>query len=406
MKHPFVPLSEPLLAGNEERYVSECLSSGWISTSSPFVSRFETQLAHAVGVPHAVATQSGTAALHAALAALEIGPQDAVAVSSLSFIAPANAIRYVGALPIFVDAEPEHGQMCPDRLEALLENECEPGPEGPLHRASGRRLRAVIPVHVLGHPAEMPRILAIARRFGLFVIEDAAEALGAFVRGFDARGRPDPQARTAAGTFGDIGCFSFNGNKTVTAGGGGALVCREPRFAARARHLTLQAKADAQAYVHDEVGFNYRMTGLHAAVGCAQLEQLARHVERKRAIRQAYDESLRDVPGLRLIEEAPWAESSAWLTAIRVEAGYGSTAAELVQGLEAAGIGARCMWQPLHRSPAHAPAHREGGAVAEALHRELVCLPSSAGLADGDLRRVVDWLRTGASRRILRVASA
>jgi perosamine synthetase len=407
VKRSFLPLSEPLLAGNEARYVAECVTSGWISTSGPFVSRFETQLARAVGAPHAVATQSGTAALHTALAALGIGEGDAVAVSTLSFIAPANAVRYVGALPIFVDAEAEYGQLDPAQLEALLEDECDSGSQGLIHRASGRRLRAVLPVHVLGHPAEMPRIVAIARRFGLFVVEDAAEALGARIRG-DASGSDAPEATAAAGTFGDIGCFSFNGNKTVTAGGGGALVCHDSRWAARARHLTLQAKADAKAYVHDEIGFNYRMTGLHAAVGCAQLEQLASHVERKRDIRKAYAAAIADIAGLSLLPEAPWAVSSAWLTAVRIDAPvFGAAACEVVDALAAAGIGARRLWQPLHRSPAHTASAAMGGGVAERLHDEVVCLPSSPGLREADLRRVVDVLGGCAPvRRAFRVASA
>jgi len=376
-----IPLCEPLLAGRERAYLLECLDSGWISSVGPFVGRFEQEIAKASGVPQAVATASGSAALHLALRVLGVGPGDGVAVSTLSFVAPANAVRYVGARPVFVDAEPRHWQLDADSLRSFLDKECESTPRGPVHRATGLRMRAVIAVHVLGHPADLQALRELTQRHGLHLVEDAAEALGASCAG------------RLVGGQGDLGCFSFNGNKTVTTGGGGALVTRDAGLAERARHLATQAKCDALESIHDDVGFNYRMTGLQAAVGCAQLEALPGLLRRKRLVAERYREALAGLPGVSFQAPAAWAEPSHWLFALRIGEAFGASARALLQLLREDGIEARPLWQPLHQSPAHAGAARVGGRVAEALQQEVVCLPSSPGLSLRDQRRVIDRIR-------------
>ena len=267
----FIPLSVPCLAGNEWAYVKECLDTNWVSSVGAFVDRFEGMAAAALGVGHAVATMNGTAALHIALKLAGVEADDEVVVSDLTFIAPANVVRYLGAWPVFVDAEPRYWQMDPQKLRDFLRKECDFAGGTLKNRHTGRRVAALLPVHILGHPCDMDPILEEAGAFGLPVVEDATESLG--VR---YNGRP-------AGSFGRMACLSFNGNKILTTGGGGMLVTNDAELARRARHLTTQAKDDTVEYIHGEVGFNYRLTNVLAAIGVAQMEQLESHVADKRA---------------------------------------------------------------------------------------------------------------------------
>jgi perosamine synthetase len=375
----FVPLCVPEIGGNEWRYVKECLDTGWVSSVGSYVDRFEGELARAVGSRFAVATTSGTAALHTALLVAGVERDDEVLVSTLTFIAPANAIRYVGAWPVFIDAEPTTWQMDPQRAVEFLERGCD-WREGALYnRATGRRVRAVIPVHILGHPVEMTPLLEAARKFGLAVIEDATESLGSRYRG------------TQTGHLGDVACFSFNGNKLLTTGGGGMLVTDNETWARRARHLTTQAKDDPIEYVHGEVGFNYRLTNVQAAMGVAQLERLEEFLDRKRRIAEGYAEALASVPGITLMREASWADSAWWMYTVLIdEARYGRDSRALLKALEADAIQTRPLWQPLHLSRAHEGAFHGGCPVAERLNREALSLPCSVGLSEADQRRVCE----------------
>ncbi len=377
MTPSFVPLCVPEIGGNEWRYVKECLDTGWVSSVGSYVDRFEGELARAVGSRFAVATTSGTAALHTALLVAGVERDDEVLVSTLTFIAPANAIRYVGAWPVFIDAEPTTWQMDPERAVEFLERGCD-WREGALYnRATGRRVRAVIPVHILGHPVEMTPLLEAVRKFGLAVIEDATESLGSRYRG------------TQTGHLGDVACFSFNGNKLLTTGGGGMLVTDNETWARRARHLTTQAKDDPIEYVHGEVGFNYRLTNVQAAMGVAQLERLEEFLGRKRRIAEGYAEALGSVPGITLMQEASWANSAWWMYTVLIdEARYGRDSRALLKALEADAIQTRPLWQPLHLSRAHEGAFHGGCPVAERLNREALSLPCSVGLSEADQRRV------------------
>lgn len=375
----FIPLCAPEIRGNEWRYVKECLDGGWVSSVGDFVVRFEKDLARCSGARFGVATSSGTAALHVALLVAGVEPEDEVIVSDLTFIAPANAVRYVGAWPVFVDAEPDYWQIDPQKLRDFLQHGCN-WREGALYnRESGRRVRAVLPVHILGHPADMDPILEVARHYGLVVVEDATESLGATYRG------------KAVGHLGDLACFSFNGNKVITTGGGGILLTDREEWAIRARHLTTQAKSDPLEYIHDEIGFNYRLTNIQAAVGVAQLELLAEYIATKRRIAARYREGLAGIRGIELPREATWAESIWWLYTIRVqEAKTGVNSRALMRALQEAGIQSRPLWQPLHLSPAHAGVHGPPCPVAENLYQEGLSLPSSVGLLTDDQDRIID----------------
>lgn len=374
----FIPLSVPCLGGREADYLSACIRDNWVSSVGPFVRRFEAEFARQVGARRAVACASGTAALHLAMLAIGIGPGDLVLVSSLTFIASVNAIRHAGADPILVDCHPGSWQMDMDQVERFLAEACVTEGGVCRHRDSGRRVAGIVPVHILGHGADLPRLLAIADRHHFAVVEDAAEALGVRVAG-----RP-------AGTFGQLGCFSFNGNKTITTGAGGMVVTDDDSLADRIRHLSEQAKLPGSEYVHDEVGYNYRMSNLHAAVGLAQLEQLASHLAAKRAIAARYAEGFAGRAGIGWIGPARDVEPAWWLFTVTIDPEItGLTARQVMAHLKEQGIESRPLWQPIHLSPAHAGALRLGGEVAERLYDQALSLPSSVGLSVADQGRVI-----------------
>lgn len=376
---PRLPLLEPLIGGNEWTYVKECLDSGWVSSAGPFVSRFERELAAEVGMPHAVATISGTAALHVALLVAGVEPDDEVLVSALSFIAPANAVRYAGAWPVFVDVEPTYWQMDPARVRRFLRDECQMQNGFARNRRTGRRVKALLPVHILGHPCDMDELTAIVQEYGLVIVEDATESLGATYRG------------RAVGAIGPLACFSFNGNKTITTGGGGMIVTANPEWASRALYLVTQAKDDPVEHVHGAVGFNYRLSNVHAAIGCAQLEQLGEFVGAKRALAQRYAERLSSVPGLTIMREAPWAMSTFWLFTVLVdEQTFGLDRRALGRLLDREGIQTRPLWTPLHLNPIYQGAQALGGTVVVSLQHRALSLPSSVGVPLTEVDRVAD----------------
>lgn len=388
MSDHFIPLCVPEIRGNEWTYVKECLDTGWVSSVGSYVDRFEKSVADRAGVPHGVAAVNGTSALHIALLLAGVQPDDEVLVSTLTFIASANSIRYANAWPVFVDAEPDFWQMDVSRVRDFITQRCERASDGTLrNRATGRRVSAVMPVHVLGHPVDMEPLLAVAKEFGLAVVEDATESLGATYRG-----RP-------LGSWGDAACFSFNGNKLLTTGGGGVIVTARQDWAARAKYLTTQAKDDPVEYVHHEIGFNYRLTNVLAAIGCAQMEQLDEYIAAKRRIAARYVEALADVPGIASMREAPWASSVFWMFTVLIDPErYGMHWRELLGKLGERKIQTRPLWQPLHQSKAHAGAQTTGCETAEWLHSRALSLPCSVGLTEADQQRVIDCLHEFARR--------
>jgi perosamine synthetase len=385
-----IPLCVPEIRGNEWKYVKECLDTGWVSSVGSFVDRFERMVADYVGAKYAVATVNGTAALHISLMLAGVAPDDEVLVSTLTFIAPANAIRYSGAWPVFIDAEPDYWQMDSARVRDFLENGCRWKDGALRNKSTGRRVRAIVPVHILGHPVDMDPILELARKYDLAVIEDATESLGAR---YDNR---------KVGRLGDIACFSFNGNKLITTGGGGMIVTDNDDWARRAKYLTTQAKDDPIEYVHNEVGYNYRLTNVQAAMGCAQMENLDEYIFAKRKLAADYAHFLKDVAGVRTMKQAPWAYSTFWMYTVKVDQTiYGMGSRELLRALDEAGIQTRPLWQPIHASMAHQAGAFGAYPVADRLYGDCLSLPCSVGLSRSQLRRVTSAVTQQCSEKLV-----
>lgn len=375
-----IPNAVPHLAGHEWKYLKECLDTNWVSSVGPFVDRFEREVAAYVGVPHAVATVNGTAALHVALLAAGVRPDDEVLVPALTFIATANAVSYCGAQPVFLDSEDVSWGLDAGKMADFLSRECAIKDGQVVNRVTGRIVRAVLPVHLYGHPFDVDAVLEVAGRYPLAVVEDAAEALGARYRG-----------RTVGGD-GLLGCLSFNGNKIITTGGGGMVLTRDDKMAARVRRLTTQARTDAIEYIHEETGYNYRLTNLQAALGVAQLEQLDSFVESKRETAAHYRKALAGVPGVTVVTEAPWGRSTYWMSSVLLDERRCPDVRALLRQLIADGIGARPVWRPLHLQPLFAQAPTYRLEVAPRLYERSLSLPCSVGISPDERRAVVEAL--------------
>jgi dTDP-4-amino-4,6-dideoxygalactose transaminase len=372
-----IPLSVPSIGGNAAAYLQACLDTNFVSSVGPFVERFEREFAAAVGAHYAVACSSGTAALHLALLVLDVGPGDDVLVADLTFVASVNPIVYVGARPILVDAEPATYDMDPALVVAELDRRA----------AAGERQPAAIElVHLVGQPADAEPVLAAAERYGIPVVEDASEALGAtYTQG--------PYAGRQVGTLGRIAAFSFNGNKLMTTGGGGMVVTDDEALARRARHLSTQARLPGLAYDHDEVGYNYRLSNLAAALGVAQLEELDRLLGARRANAARYDAAIATIDGVRPAPRTPWADPSFWLYTAALVTPDAARRDRVLAGLAASGVEARPIWRPIHQTRRYADAARLGGSVADRIFDAAFCLPSSSSLTEADQDRVTDALR-------------
>ncbi|HEV2088107.1 MAG TPA: aminotransferase class I/II-fold pyridoxal phosphate-dependent enzyme [Cryptosporangiaceae bacterium] len=371
-----VYLSAPDIGALEESYVVRALRSGWVAPAGPDIDAFERETASRTGVAHAVAVSSGTAALHLALVALGVGTGDAVVVPTMTFAATANAVTYTGAVPVFVDCEPSTGNLDVDLLGQALDGAAGDHPP----------VRAVIPVDMFGKCVDYSRIAPICAGAGVELVEDAAESLGAA-----HRGRP-------AGGFGQIGALSFNGNKILTTSGGGMLLSDDGELAARCRYLATQARQPVPHYEHTEVGYNYRLSNILAALGRAQLHRLDELMARRRHLRELYRELFAEVPGVRVLGGDDDAEDNCWLTSVVVDHDRsGWTAAELAAHLAADAIETRPVWKPMHLQPvfAGAPAVLDG--TAERLFRTGLTLPSGSSLTGTQIDRVV-----GAVERFLR----
>ena len=363
-----VYLSPPDVGDEERRLLLEALDSGWIAPLGPHVDMFEEELAQRIGVPHAVALSSGTAALHLALLLVGVGPGDDVLVPTFTFVATANAATYIGARPVLVDCDADTWQMAPDLVAQDLEDRAR----------RGSLPSAVVTVDLYGQTADYGRLVPVCEEYGVPLVEDAAEALGATHRG------------AAAGSFGSAGVFSFNGNKIITTSGGGMLVSRDKVLVERARHLATQAREPEAHYEHIDLGFNYRLSNLLAALGVAQLRGLDRRIERRRTVNEAYRSALDAIPGITFMPRAGYGEPNYWLTCILVDAGeFGATPEQIRQELEAQDIEARPTWKPLHLQPLFAETPMVGGDVAARIFERGLCLPSGSTLSDSDLGRVV-----------------
>ncbi|HWV39936.1 MAG TPA: DegT/DnrJ/EryC1/StrS family aminotransferase [Vulgatibacter sp.] len=365
-------LSPPHMGPEERDLLVAAFDSNWIAPLGEHVDRFESELASVVGGGHIAALSSGTGAIHLALTILGVGAEDDVLVSSLTFAASANPVCYLGARPSFVDAERTSWNLDPILLAEELET-----------RAKGGKLpKAVIVVDLYGHPADFDRIRAVCAQYEIPIVEDAAEALGSTYKG------------RAAGTLGDLGIFSFNGNKIITTSGGGALWSAHKEWIDRARYLSTQARDPAPYYQHSATGFNYRLSNLLAAVGRGQLRVLHDRVAARRANFAYYYEHLGHLPGIDFMPEAPYASSNRWLTCLTIDpVAFGATREDVRLYLTSQQIESRPVWKPMHLQPVFKGCPMRGGAVSEDLFERGICLPSGSNLSRDDLERVVEAVR-------------
>ncbi len=363
-------LHSPEFAGNEREYVLDTIDSGWVSSVGDYVDRFERTLAEIIGAESVVAAVNGTAALHIALLIGGVRPGDEVLTPALTFVATANAVTYCGAIPHFVDASEETLGIDPAALDAYLGEIGDRGPDGGLrNRRTGRPIRAVLPMHTFGHPVDLDPLIELCERHGITLVEDAAESIGSTYKG------------RHTGALGRIGAVSFNGNKTVTTGGGGAVISSDPELGRRAKHLTTQAKAPHRwEYIHDEIGFNYRLPNINAALGCAQLEQLDGFVSDKRRLAEAYLAAFEPLSGVRAFREPSFARSNYWLNAMLLDEPDMELRDEILTVTNDAGLMTRPVWRLMHRLPMYVDNPRMDLSVAESLEARLINMPSSARL--------------------------
>lgn len=362
-------IHEPVFAGNEREYVKQCIETGYVSSVGSFVTRFEKELARYVGAQHAVAVVNGTSALHLALVAAGVKPGDEVIVPALSFVATASAVALAGATPHFVDVSRETWGIDSTELRAYLSSLLRRDGKQLINKESGRPVTAIVPMHTLGHPCDGDGIKAVAEEFGLAFLEDAAESLGSFAGG------------THTGLAGNAGVFSFNGNKTVTTGGGGAIVTDDAELAARLRHLSTTAKIPHRfEFDHDSVGYNYRMPNINAALGVAQLEQLPDLVERQRSLHRKYEEALGDLVLGSLRSESPGTTSNYWLQAFLLTPELASQRDNILNACLDAGIPVRPLWKPLNSLTPYRQSPSPPTPVVTDLYSRVICLPSSASL--------------------------
>lgn len=366
-------LSLAHMGGTEKDWVDEAFRTNWIVPLGPNVDEFEHRLENYLGYGKLVALSAGTAALHLGLVMLGVGKDDEVICQSFTFSASANPICYQGAKPVFIDSEPETWNMCPIALEqAIIARK----------KVTGKYPKAIIPVHLYGMPAKMDEINAIAQKYNIPILEDAAEALGSQYKG------------KMCGTLGNYGALSFNGNKIITTSGGGALICPNEETAQRVKFYATQARENRPYYYHEAIGYNYRMSNVCAGIGCGQMDVLANHVTRRQEIHDIYNSGLSNIDGLTILNNPNSDyQSNFWLTTILISPKTGKTPDEIRLALEKENIETRLLWRPMHMQPIYQDAPYYGGTVAETLFNQGLCLPSGSSLTDEDIHRVIDAIK-------------
>ncbi|EOD4738658.1 LegC family aminotransferase [Vibrio vulnificus] len=359
----FIPLHAPTFAGNEKAYVMETIDSTFVSSVGKFVDEFERKMEAFTGTPKAVATVNGTAALHAALYMAGVERGDLVITQALTFVATCNALYHMGAEPIFVDVSPVSLGLCPKAMSAFLEDNAQVTEAGCIHKQTGRRIKAVVPMHTFGHPVELDELVAVCLKWNISLVEDAAESLGSFYKG------------KHTGTIGDFGAVSFNGNKIITTGGGGMVLCGSEEAGRRTKHVTTTAKVPhPYEFFHDEPGFNYRMPNLNAALGCAQMEVLEHYLAQKRQLAHQYQAFFAS-SDVTFVVEPEYAQSNYWLNAIICADAQQRN--ELLEQTNAAGVMTRPIWQLMHRLPMFEQALRGDLTYSEFIEAHLINLPST-----------------------------
>ncbi|MBW8889339.1 MAG: LegC family aminotransferase [Fibrobacteres bacterium] len=362
-------LHEPIFRGRESEYLQDCLTTTLVSSVGPYVDRFEVMLAEITGAGRAVATVNGTAALHVCLLLAGVRPGDEVIIPTLTFVATANAVSYCGAVPHLADANFDDMGIDAAALRAYLAGATEIHQGECRNRGTGRRIRAVVPMHTFGHPSDLDALAAVCADFRLVLIEDAAEALGSRYRG------------RHVGNHGSMSSLSFNGNKIVTTGGGGAILTNDPELGRQAKHITTTAKLPHPwAFRHDQIGFNYRMPNLNAALGCAQLERLSEFLAAKRSLAKAYRDAFAGMPGLRFVDGPAGTESNFWLNAIMLDEEQAGLRDVILELAMEHGVAMRPAWVPMHQMPIYAACPRMVLRTADSLARRILNLPSGAGL--------------------------
>ena len=370
----FISLHEPAFAGNEWGYVKECLDTGWVSSVGKFVDRFEQQLADFTGVKRAVAVVNGTAALHVCLRLVGVEPGDEVLMPTLTFIATANAVSYCGAIPHFVDSEEKTLGLDPAKLADYLADIAEIREHGCFNKATGRRIKAVVPMHAFGHPVDLDPLVEVCNRYRLELIEDAAESLGSFYKG------------RHTGNWGKVSALSFNGNKVITTGGGGAILTNDEELGKFAKHLTTTAKVPHKwLFIHDQIGYNYRLPNINAALGCAQMEELPGFLAAKRKLAQKYRYAFEGIAGVRFFNEPDFAQSNYWLNVLLLDQQLAQQRDVLLDAVNSRGIMTRPAWTLMHKLPMFADCPRMDIALAENLESRLINIPSSAVLGVTDV---------------------
>jgi len=372
-----IPLSVPNMAGNEWKYVKDCLDTGWISSVGSYVTRFEQMVADFAGAKYGVAAVNGTAALHIALLLSGVKQNDYVILPNLTFVASANSIKYLGADPLLIDADPDLWQMDLDLLEEFLENETDEKNGELIYIRDGRRIGAIMPVHILGNMCDMDRFLSIVKKYPLPVVEDATEALGTRYKG------------KSAGTFSPMACFSFNGNKIISTGGGGVILTDDEQLAKHAKHLTTTAKARADEYYHDEVGYNYRLVNVLAAIGVGQMELLPAFIKRKKECVAFYMKELTGVADIRFQQELPDVETNGWLFTIQTDKQQ-----KLLDHLNRNKILSRRFWMPMNKLPMYKDCvYIQKKDNADYIYNTCLSIPSSTNITDEELVIVVKEIK-------------
>ncbi|QCH26950.1 LegC family aminotransferase [Clostridium tyrobutyricum] len=363
-----IPLCVPEVRGNEWKYIKECLDTNWVSSAGAFVDRFEDRFAKYMNVKSAVVTMNGTSALELALRTLNIGIGDEVIVSSMTFISPVNTIKYVGAEPVFVDVCRDTWVMDADKVEELITP----------------KTKAIMPVHIYGHPVDMDKIMDIANRHSLYVIEDATESLASEYKG------------KKVGSIGHIGCFSFNGNKLITTGAGGMLITDDEKLGKRAKYLSTQTKTVLPngSFYHEEIGYNFRMPNLLAAMGCAQLENINEYSNIKRNNASLYNKFLYNIKGITLPVEREGVKNIYWLYSILVEDEYDISRDELILQLKKNGVQSRPFFMPVHDMPPYKECKAGDMSVTDDIVKRGINLPSSVGLTEGEIKQVCDVIKS------------
>ena len=367
--HRVLNLHEPFFSGNETKYLEECVSTNFVSSVGKFVSKFEEMLSELTGAKHVIATVNGTSALHLSLLCLGIKPKDEVLIPALTFVGSANSIRYCNAIPHFCDISADDLTLDLDKLRDHLKFTIEKHHVQSINKYTNNRIAAIMPVHVYGQPVDMERLLSIASEYKLTIVEDSAESLGSFLN------------KKHTGTFGEIGCLSFNGNKIVTTGGGGAILTNDDMLAKQIRHMSTTAKiVHPWELSHDEIGYNYRMPNINAALGCAQLELFSNLIENKRNLHMKYKKELDRIPWLRLISENKESISNYWLNTIILKNNEDCFQKRLIETCHKEKIFLRPSWKPLHLLPMFQSCPKSELNTASFLRKKIINLPSSAFL--------------------------